>query len=282
MADFKVVWNFSDVQGGSWSETYYRSSGDLNAAANFPEALLDARLKMLSPVHELKTARVSSVLNNRVAVPVTLNRKGSAAPAVISTVGQAAVLNLVSTAVPSSRRLWLRGWPQSAFLRNQETGKIDVQVGMTTALKDFFKALKDASFQIYPLQRPGVGGIAVHDITKLDGHSEPGYSIITLTAAPTFVAGDRVIIGKTDKTKVPKLNGRYRVVSVSGVTFKIQYDASRYEEDLALTGTARKEAYATGAIIDDTKCGLSHVRTRDTKNPSSRSRGSKPAGTRRR
>lgn len=275
---FKEIWTF--LSGSNkWSEVYYSTANSLDRAASFPESLLNARLVLLDPFNNLQKIRVSDTANPRASVVVYIRRSGISSlsgtgPAPAS---QAIVSTLVSTTFPSSRRLWMRGHAQGYASRNATTGVDTLAPTFALFLNAWFAKLADNGYVIYAANRVGQNGIVNQKVTQVDGTAGSGTSVVTLSAPPAFVAGQRVTFGSMSSKDFPGLNGEYAVQSVAGNTFTILYATSQNLLIKANTGKVHRVLRVDNASITASRSAFSFIGERKTKNDSTGSRGARSA-----
>lgn len=286
MPAFRIVWEFQESNGASFQEVYYRDANSPSEAAALGNALKIARLNLLHPLNTWQRIRVSQVGSNRITATVAVASIGTAFFAFGATnqeplpVGAAIILSL-SGAAGGSRKLWLRGCPDTFYNRDATTGRDVVKAELQKALDDFFPQLKKAGYGILrlkPATAPGQGVLSPLAITQIDGHTTPGQSVLTLAAAPGYPFPGRVIIGRTSQKDVPGLNGHWSLLKApNGNQITIGYTTPANTVVITNQGYVRSEEYNPVSVFDDKNCGFDHMGTRTSKNPLSRSRGARRA-----
>lgn len=280
MPDYKCVFNFfsSGKKGGTWSEVWYRSAASMTEATTFPPALVLARMLLAHPLTQLSKIRVSQVGSPRTTAIVQMNTGGmfigSTTPAPIDS---AIVCNVSSSAVPATRRWWLRGWDASMATRNPASGN-DVFSSITTiSLAAWFSALASNGFEVLPLAKPLPGPYSPYTVTKVDG-SVPGKSVITTTQLIVTIPGvNQVIATKFSKKDLPGLQGPFTILSSAGETLTIPYSTPNNAVVIVSSGQVRMLNYVSGAVIDPALCKAAFIGSRQTKSPFTGSRGARNA-----
>lgn len=280
MADFKCVFNFFSTgkKGGTWSEVWYRSAGSLQSAATFDPALILARMLLAHPLTQLSKIRVSQVGSPRVTTIVTMNAQGvfigGTGPAPIDS---AIVCNVSSSAVPATRRWWLRGWDASMATRNVANGN-DVFAGVTTiSLSAWFNALANFGFEVLPLVKPAVGVYSPYSVTKVDG-TVPGKTVLTASGPIVTIPGvNQIIAARFSKKDLPGLQGPFTILSSVGGTITIPYSTPGNTVVVPSTGQFKMLSYVSGATIDPAISGPAFIGSRQTKSPFTGSRGARSA-----
>lgn len=277
MPDFKAIWNFSEDNGATFSEQYYCSASDANAAALLGKALLNARLALLDSTITFIGTRSSSVIGNRVTSQQTYLLNGTFTNTLGPLqVGACAVLNLAS-AGGGSRRLWMRGLPSALVVRNSTTGQDQPPPTLKKLLDTFFQALADAGFGIRQLQKLNGASVQKQNITQVDGAANPGKSVITLTPANLLTVPGSVLIQATNPKDLPGLKGVFPIIAATANSVTIPYVTPQNLLIVAKQGYVKQALYQPVSTFVPLQCGFKYYGTRASKNPFSRSRGARRA-----
>lgn len=279
MPIFKEIWNFTSG-ANTWSEVYYSVASDLNGASGFTPAFLDKRLILLHPLNILRKIRVSNIAAARESVVISYNLAGQNTPftgANPASITDAVVCNLVSTAQPSNRRLWLRGVTDGDQFRNAATGNDELRPGFDTLLKAWFVALQTNGYIILARIPPGSSGVIKSYADRVNGAAATGNSIVTLPNPFTGVVGDIVTFHNFNEKDLPGLKGKFRVDAIAGNTITVQYTTPFNANIVPAQGYVKKLVYYDTAIINGTKSNYSFAGGRKTKNVQTGSRGARSA-----
>lgn len=282
MAIFRVVWEFSGVGGAGWNEVYYKEAADAAAAASVTAGLAQARLRFLHPLCRLVRVRSSDTTALRITGGNGFNLAGTA---IMSSpiddgpsVAGDAIICALGAAPRGSRKIWLRGAPDSYIRRSGVSGQDDPTAGLLDLFTTWFSALAANSYGIRALTPQTLGPYGNIKILQVNGVTTPGVAVVTTATPPQYIANDRVIIGGASKKDLPYLNGRWTVLeAVVGNTFKIAYQTP--QSILVPGGNAhvRKEGYTAVNVFSPALCSFAYFGTRTTKNPASHSRGARRA-----
>jgi hypothetical protein len=226
MGLYKVVWEFNENTGATFSEVYYISSNSAADAcavagpgaaqgSNF-QKLRDARLALLDTLNNLARVRASNVQAlrdtavNVINLPGTSASGGGPAPA-----GEAVVLQL--TGVPSGQRhLWMRGCPQSFIARDPVSGRDKPPQGLLTGLQNWqpllnantYGILKHPATSKYPIISVYQGLDATTAVIVCVQGSQPNPPPWIGMAAPF-----RVRVSAANIKLVPGINGSFNVLA---------------------------------------------------------------------
>jgi hypothetical protein len=280
MSTFRVVWDFNENQGTTFSEVYYKSADTPQAAAVVPTALQLARTNLLHPLNVFKRVRVTNADAQRETFPRLLNLVGTLNVDSGPLPPGAAIFCSLTGSAGGSRKLALRGSAQSFYLRSATTGRDVVLPGLDEALKEFFKQLKTAGYglrKLSPIQTSPLSVYSKNPITSVNGTAANGTSVLTFKNPLVYAAGSRVVIAQVNKKELPSLNGHFPVLDTAGQTITIPY---RTPSDATVTtagGYVRKESYSEVSVFVPGSCDFDHFGTRDTKSPLSNSRGARRA-----
>lgn len=278
MATFREVWAWSSSSGSQWTEVLHCEYGSISDAAHFSPEFLQYRLALASDQCTLKKIRVSDVNQPRVSVQIPINRPGLST-VVADEEGKAVVCNLASTAVPSSRRYYIRGVPQNACSRAAGSGADQLTAKFLKDLNLWFKTLcpPNNNYVVLPIAKVGTNGIVQVRCLSIDGTAGEGQSTITCDANAGLQAGNFVIISQASKKLLPGLNGVHQVVAVNGNNVTINYVTPGNAEIKMNTGKLKKRLYLTGAVLNLDACGWLFTHVRKTRNFTSHSRGARRA-----
>lgn len=285
MALFKQTWQFQSDPGGNWNEVLYVQDETLESARPASK-IVTARLRLLHTHNILKRIRVSDVGNPRVATFFTLNLSGRAIDQPLvegdnppANIDEAAVCILGSTAVPSSRKVWMRGIREDAIVRNTITGIGTPAPFFSELLDNWFKALVgDGTYVVNAHTRVAGDKSNVGFIKSIDGATFPGYSIITTVQPLTPVAGQMMTFNSVDQKLFPGLKGQFQIVSVAGQLFTIKYRVPRDFLDANIKqGYCLPYARRLGAFLHKDVCKFGYLGSRRSKNVDTGSRGARRA-----
>lgn len=266
MAVFKEVWVFS-LGINSWSEVYYTTQSSIAEASLFPEQLLASRLAFLHPDAALVKIRVSNIALLREAVPVTINRpglyKGTDGPDVTNT---SAIITLNSTQFPSSRKIWVRGLPDSYVIRAPISDVDTPPAAFKQALGIWINELVNANYQVQSLvkiQVPPVGGVEFYPATAIVATT--GAATATITLGFNWIGGipPRVVLSQFSPKLLPGLNGHWSNTSTALNQLVVPYNMPQPGPINLTKGRARVELYNYG-LIDAPSSGFSFYRSRKT------------------
>jgi len=278
VAFFKEIWTFA---GGSgvWSEVYYSMDSSLSVAAAFKISLLNARLRLLHPLNQLKKIRVSDTANPRASAVVQLNKPGldtnvDSGPAANSS---AVVCTLSSTIFPSSRRLWLRGYTDDEAFRDRVTGNDRLSANFAADLKTWFQRLEDNDYCVNAQVRVGNAGVAYSKILSVNGTRGDGTSDVKINDNLPLLRGDTITLTLISKKDAPALSGRFTVLDYAFPLIKIQYTTPLNSLVSTQTGRVKKYVPAQTAKINARSCGFAFIGSRKAKNIATGSRGARSA-----
>jgi hypothetical protein len=277
MADFRVVWEFATPTSATWSEVYYWSGTNVGAAAKLTPTLLAYRLALLDRQNRFMRSRASDVTNNRITAVQVINRVGTAfsldGP---DTPGNTVYVGL-SSGQGASRKLAMRGCPDSFILLSVFTGQATPPPELSIGLKSFLSKLAADEYGIRKLAPAGAFPANNVLIQSVDGTITPGQATITIQGVNPLVIGGRCVIGGASKKDLPGLNGHWQVLNGTSSTIVIPYQTPN---GIKVTGGAakvRNESYSGVQPFDPKLCGFAYYGTRKTRNPFSRSRGAQRA-----
>lgn len=280
MPVYRVVWEFNENNGSTFSEVYYKESTTAELAARVPTALQAARLNLLHPLNTFVRSRTSNADGARETFTRTYNLPGTLDTNAGPLPPGAAIVCTLTGATGGTRKLSLRGTAQSFYLRNAVTGRDEVLPGLQTALDTFFAKLQTGGYglrQLSPVQKNPVSPYAKNPIVSVNGTAGNGTSVITYTNPIVYAAGNRIVIGGTNKKDVPSLNGHFTILAQAGLTLTIAYQTPNAATILTAGGYLRLETYSAVSVFAGDACGFDHMGTRDTKSPLARSRGARRA-----
>ncbi len=288
MATFKVVFEFAESNGATFNEVYYRDSGSLADAQQIPNAIINARLRMLNHLNTFLRARISSTDTAGVTAVKTINldgidedvqQGGSGGAEVQAPLPPgAAVVCVLSGVAGGSRRLWMRGANEGDYERNNLTGKDQFDPLMVNNFALYCKALAAGGFGIRLLGRANALTNPRRKLTVVSGVAGDGTSLITTDGLVALDLRQRLIITQADPKLLPGLNGHWQVLAAGGPPYKIGYRTPANENiGTGNLGFAHAELYSSVSTFAPANCALDHLGTRTTKNPRSRSRGARRA-----
>lgn len=280
MPTYRVIWEFNSNTGNTFEEVYYREATDANEASRLIPSLQAARLELLHPLNTFIRVRSSNVAQSRDTGLNTLNLAGTYTQTEGPAVAGATIVFNLGAQGSGSRKLWLRGFAGSAYRRSDTTGRDILLPYVDNASKEFFAALKRNGYgirKLTPIASNPTSVYAKNPIEKVDGTKADGTAIVTYKNALVYAAGQRIVIGGTNKKDVPSLNGHFSVIDQTGKTVTIPYRTPNDAIVLTGGGYLRLETYGATAVFDPALCGFSNLGTRDTKSPLSHSRGARRA-----
>jgi hypothetical protein len=288
MADniYKLVLNFIESSGATWSEIYYRSASNAQAAASFTNAVVTNRLSILHPTSLWRNLRAFNVASNRDSYTVVLNYAGKyvdssgAGPAAS---GAAAVCSFTVAAGRSTYH-WLRGIPNALISNNAATGFPTPPAVLVAAIRQYAAALGNNGCGTRNISNVVNGK---YQITNLTANSASNtvtisYSIAAGQAVPTWTNLSRVVISNASKKDLPGLNGHWSVVSVVNPTavpgtgsVTIRYVLPNGATTIPCNGFIKLEGFSG---VNPFVTGLlAYYGTHSTKSVFSNSRGAKHA-----
>lgn len=277
-ATYRVTLKFIASDGSTWNEVYYQEGSSAEAASLLSSLFRSRRLALLHPTYTLQSVYAANVAGGRDTSIDVLNLPGQAStlfgPA---TSGDTAFCNMKSAA-GTSRKLMLRGLPDTFIVKNVNTGKDAPPAFFTTPLNAFFLRLANEGYGIRSVSAPTVvGALAPRSIITVDGHTNPGLSILTLDAPGLYLVGDRIIITRASPKDLPGLNGHWPVRAVAGNLVTIPYQTTL---SLSLGGgqaQCRKEVYSATQVFSAGQCKFAYYGTRRTRDFFTRSAGARRA-----
>lgn len=277
MPTYRIVWEYTENNGAGFNEVYYKDAADIASALKVDENLIGSRLFMMHPLNTLLRIRVSdtTALRKTGTQPLKLtgNYGGDSGPVAV---GDAAVFAL-SSAAGGTRKLWMRGCPDSYIQRDPKTG-IDAPPAFFQKLQfTWFTALEASGYGIRRLTPSAPGPLQKAKILSVDGTAKDGTSKLTFANAPGYPVPSQIVIGNASKKDLPGLNGTYSVLAVNGAIVTIPYQTPLGALIVTSTATARQAVYQATAVFSAALCAFDHNGTRTSRNPLSRSRGARRA-----
>lgn len=264
MANFKLSFVYSQPVNKGFTEVYYRTANSIREAATFDNAFLLGATQLRALITVLRKIRVSSVLGNRESVIVTVNRLGAqGADAAPDIAGSAAVVNLVSSVVPSSRRLWLRGLRDADIVRDLLSGIDAPTPQLSNMITLWIRYLSLNGFTIRSQMRVGVPPNVFSGITSVDGTIGSGLSVVHYAGVQVPAVGSRVLIAQLDPKCLPGVNGAWTVLASANGQFTIGYNMACVGIVATKTGRWRPLEFSYGGI-DQGLSGFDHFGTRTT------------------
>lgn len=288
MPDYKLVFQFttSGNTPRAWGEVFYRSATDLNTAATLPTGYLINRLGMLNYRNSLKKMTVYDLANARASVIVPINQFGTSGTSAATQgatdrpqeYNTAAVVNLVSTVVGSSRKWWLRGMSDNDCYESNTNGS-DVFSGyLRTKLTALLRVMNTNGFEIYPIAKTTAEPWFY--VSQVGPTTAAGVAYVNLNDMPTWRTGDLVTFGSCPKKDLPALSGRFTVLAIRTgppPSILIAYQTPLNGTINTTKGRVRKVKFLTGALIDNTKSGFAYISSRKSKSPFTGGRGARSA-----
>jgi hypothetical protein len=278
VADFRVVWVFTENNGASFNEVYYVSATDAKTAAKVPMPLIVARLNLLHNLNNFTVSRASLAGGNRVTgfkninLAGTIGATGGPAPP-----GESVICNLVGSS-GGVRKLWLRGCPQRVIVRDGNSGRDNPSPGFLDLLGEFFTQLQAAGYGLRQVQGQTPGPLTNLKILSVDGSRKDGTSDFKLSAAPGYPYPSRVIVGGASKKDLPAANGRWSLSNPPvGPLVTLPYQTPNGSIVTGGNSHMRQESYSAISVFSASDCGFAYFGTRTTKNPLTRSRGARRA-----
>jgi len=277
---FQEIWSFRANSGAKWNEVHYSVSGSLAAAAGFVPSFRKRRTDLLHPTCTWTKVRITQVGDPSVHTLVNINEAGTwgsdDAPA---NPGEAAVINLSSVTRSGTRRLWMRGLPESAVQYQNITGRSFVRPDWGAKLTAFIQGISNAT-NSYAIKKKKVGqanGIIKTRVLKVDGSAGDGTSILTVKDNPLLIATDYIEIVRAEPKTLPGLKGPFKVLAANATTVTIQYTTPENQIVDSHTAMGSKLKYWEDATIDAASSGFNFGGVRKTKNDSTGSRGARSA-----
>ncbi len=277
---YRVVWDFTESNGATFSEVYYIDEENAQAAAQLSDLMKNARLALLHPLNTFKRTRAANVAQSRDSQAIPVNLVGTFNSDTGPLVAGCAIFCILAATGVGSRKLALRGCPESVYGRDSVTGRDAVSGALKTKLTNFFAALQTSKFgmrKLTPVSTNPDSDFFRNPINQVAPGTATGTSILTLNQATNLVKGQRLIIGSASKKDAPSLNGHYSILANAGATLTIPYQTPNGLTLTTVGGYVRKETYTGTSVFVATNCGFDHMGTRDTKGPLSASRGAKRA-----
>jgi hypothetical protein len=285
MATFKVTWEFQANTGATWSEVYYSTGSNALSAATLGQGMLTARLALLHKLNTFTQVRATQIDAQRNTAIYPINLTGSAAliipvagdPGTPASVGDAIVC-ILTAATGASRRLWLRGSLDEWIQRDPDTGKDAPPPNLIARLRTFFNAMPGDRIGIVKLKPQQPGPLKNLQILSVDGARRDGTSDLTLAAAPGYPFPSRVIIGGASQKDLPALKGHFSITKAPvGAVVTIPYQTPNGSVVNGGKAVCRQESYEDFSLMAPDACRFRNFGTRTTKNPLTRSRGSRRA-----
>jgi hypothetical protein len=277
MATFRIVWEFDENNGATFSEVYYTDAASAAAAAVVGPILFSARLALLHPLNTWRRIRSSQVDQPRITAVVPFNAPGTS---VVTggplAVGASVVSNLGSNS-GKTRKLWMRGCCRGDYTRNNTTGRDDPTADLLTRLNEFYLRLDTNVYGMRTIIPNGAGLVGKKRITLVDGSLIAGSSSLTIQGIPIYPVGSRVLIGGASLKDLPALNGQWTVLDQTGAVTVIGYETPQRAAIGGGLAYIRAAQYHATDPFAFGKCGFDHMGTRTSRNPLSHSRGARRA-----
>lgn len=279
MPTFKTVWVFSESNGSTFSEVWYKegSGGSPTSVVDPASPSVFTRLTFLHKLNTLVRIRVSQVGQQRNTLNVLINKAGTSpqtggpAPA-----GDAVVVN-VAGLNGGSRKWWMRGNALGDFARDNISGVDAPPAGLTNQIKGHMINLNADGYGILRLTPINNPATQIFKVTIADGSLVMGQTVLTAPGGPVVQLGATVILSKFSPKDLPRLNGKFTVLAFTGTTVTIAYTTPGNAKVNTLTGSLKVQAYDPTHVVDPARSGFDHFGTRSTKSPLFGSRGAKRA-----
>ncbi len=277
MATFKTIWVFSQTDHG-WTETHYRDATDLDTAATFSDALINARMTMASPLTVLRKIRVSELGVLRKSFPVQFNRAGQS-PTGNEGPDVASVTAVYSVGAPSvglTSNMFIRGLSDSQVRRDPSSGQNLPGAALDSAARNFITKLAANAFVVYGLEKlTGIAPLKYFDVQSITIAAD---KTATLNVTGVIVLeGDRFVLTQMSPKDYPGLNGLITAISADAGHIKVRYTSrlAPATYDVA-KGRVRPAIYTSGVIVPQLS-PFNKFGTRDTGKNSLAGRGRKQA-----
>jgi hypothetical protein len=282
---YKVVWNWIESSGATWSESYWVNAASAAAAATPVYGVLQTRMSIADPTVILKNIRSFSTLSSRDTFINTYLIPGKYSASSIFGPAPAGAAAVVSLGAPGSRSVyhWWRGLPQELVRLNSLTGFPNPPPYLTNAIQAFagYYGLAGAGIRVLNTpQRFQIVLLTYNPVTKLTlvEYQNPP------TGAPFAISpNNRVIIQLASKKDLPALNGGWTVqnfvAAAAGATgtFEIPYTLPNSLTTIATGATVKNQGYSTITPYNSGYATLAYYGTRSTHSTFSDSRGAKRA-----
>ena len=282
---YKVVWNWIEGSGATWSESYWVNASTAQQAATPPLGVLTTRLGIADPTSLLKSIRSFSTLSSRDTFINTLLISGKYSSPTGAGPAPAGTSAVVSFGAPGSRTVfhWWRGLNSSLIVLNSLTGFPLPPAFLLSSIASFATYYGAAGAGIRVLNTPmryQIVDLVYNPVTKL--------STVTYqnppTGAPFAVASNnRVIIGLASKKDLPSLNGGWTVqnfvAAAAGATgtFQIPYTLPNGLTTIPTSAYVKNQGYSTITPYNGAFANLAFYGTRSTHSTFSDSRGARRA-----
>lgn len=265
MANFKVVFQFSQPVSKGFNEVYYRQATDLGAASVFTPGFLAYSTNMRHPLTILQKIRVSDTLNSRNTAVITQNLSGTSAAVAEGPdiTGVSAVVNLNAPQYGATRRLWLRGLTDFDVMRNSTSGADTPSSGLTNAIKGWIRVLANNQFCVRSLFTVTTAGYQNQPLSAISGAIGSGMVTLTYVGSVNIPLNARILITRTNPKLFPSLNGYWNVIAVGSQQFTIRYNLDQVPPTELTQGQVRLVAYNYGVISSSTS-RFDHFGTRTT------------------
>jgi len=280
---YQEVWSFVANSGAKWNEVQYCVAGSLAEAAVYSAAFKLRRTNLMHPTCTWVKSRVTQVGDPTIHTLVNINAQGTwdptGGPLNPANPNEAAVINLSSTVRSGTRRLWMRGLPESAVSFNAVTGRSYVNPEWSEKLTLFISMLGSAPQQ-YAIKKKktGIGnGIVKTRILQVDGTAANGTSVLMMKDNPLLVADNMIEITRAEPKLFPGLKGPFKVLAADGTSITIQYSTAQNELIKSDKAMGAKLSYWEDAVINPSASGFNFGGSRKTKNDATGSRGARSA-----
>lgn len=276
MPVYKIVWQFAEANGASFTETFYKSDSTPQSATQAGPQFINSRLALLDSTCRLIAIRAADVDSSRLTYIRTINQAGlltglgGPAPP-----GTAVVIRLAGT-TKGSRKLWMRGCNQTLIVRGQVSGQDQPPAALNQKLLYYLAGL---NVNGYGLRQLGNGGLstAKFPISNFDGTTNKGVTILTVNAINDFAPGQRIIVAQVPQKDMPSLKGQFTVQAVNGGLITIPYRMPQNGTITQTVGYIKHAQYPGVDIFSNANSGFAYYGNRATKSPLPNSRGARRA-----
>lgn len=288
---YKLVFNFIESSGATWSEVFYRVADSAQTAVVVNTAAINARLRMMHPTALLRNIRANNVAGGRDSFTANQNYPGTFVDGTGAGPAPAGTAAVASFAVTTGRSVlhWMRGLPTLMVVENPNTGFPNPPANLISAIRSFATQMgasgcgsrtltASPKFQIQSVTPQPLTGTALITYTVGAGQTPP---VFTVTAP-----NNRIVIGQASKKDFPSLNGHWTIVGTTTPTgnplvgtVTIRYVVANVPatsvSPIACNAYLKSEAY--GSVNLFTGASLAYYGTHSTRSVFSNSRGAKHA-----
>lgn len=289
MADnvYKLVFNYIESSGATWSEVYYRTASSAAVAVIVNGKAIAARRSMLHSTCLLRNIRSFNVAASRDSFTATQNYPGLFVDTTSEGPAPAGLSAVVAFTVGTGRSVlrWMRGLPGALVREDPNTGFPAPPAILTKALQAFGAEMGNSGCGTRVLQpSQKYQGVQVTSNPTL-GTTTISYNVAQGQAVPVFtgvVPQNRLVIGLASKKDLPGLNGHWTVLAATTPTgtpqngsVTVKYVMPNGLAALPFNGYIKAEGYS--AVNGFIGAGLAYYGTHSTRSIFSNSRGAKHA-----